>query len=208
MILQDWFSLALICFFGALSPGPSLLVILAVTAAQGRRAGLLISFGHGLGVLFYAFLSATGLSLLIVSYENLFVFVQILGAIFLIWLGLNLIRSGLYNAKVNYRSSLNSFLLNHQLLSGFYLAILNPKIVVFCLSLFSQFLAPSQSNLTHLLMAILASLIDVAVYVSVVVLTSTVVVAKLLEEWRKYVELMFGGLLIILSISLFSRVLL
>ena len=100
MILQDWFSLALICFFGALSPGPSLLVILAVTAAQGRRAGLLISFGHGLGVLFYAFLSATGLSLLIVSYENLFVFVQILGAIFLIWLGLNLIRSGLYNAKV------------------------------------------------------------------------------------------------------------
>ena len=46
MGLADWLSLISICLLGALSPGPSLMVILACTAENGRKAGVLASIGH------------------------------------------------------------------------------------------------------------------------------------------------------------------
>ena len=62
MALADWLSLISICLLGALSPGPSLMVILACTSGNGRAAGVLASVGHGLGVFGYALAAATGLS--------------------------------------------------------------------------------------------------------------------------------------------------
>ena len=58
---DQWLSLAMICLAGAVSPGPSLLVILDATRRGGRPAGMLAAIGHGLGIFIYAFGAATGL---------------------------------------------------------------------------------------------------------------------------------------------------
>ena len=73
MPLNDWASLAIICILGAFSPGPSLVVILALTATNGRNAGNIASLGHGFGIFVYALLSATGLVIALNSYQKLFV---------------------------------------------------------------------------------------------------------------------------------------
>ena len=83
MLLNDWVSLAIICTLGAFSPGPSLMVILSLTASKGRKAGYIASIGHGIGIFIYALLSATGLAIMLNTYRQLFVSIQILGAIFL-----------------------------------------------------------------------------------------------------------------------------
>ena len=70
MGLADWLSLISICLLGALSPGPSLMVILACTAENGRKAGVLASIGHGLGVFIYALAAASGLSYFCLLYTS------------------------------------------------------------------------------------------------------------------------------------------
>ena len=72
---------------GASSPGPSLIVILRHAVADGRSAGINAAAGHGLGIFIYALVSAIGLSFILFSSPKIFSFVQILGALFLLWIG-------------------------------------------------------------------------------------------------------------------------
>ena len=96
MFLNEWFSLAIICSLGALSPGPSLIVILSLTTSNGRKAGYIASVGHGIGIFIYALLSATGLALILNTYFRIFLLVQILGTLFLFYLGIRIIRSSFF----------------------------------------------------------------------------------------------------------------
>ena len=202
MPFNDWWSLAVICVLGAFSPGPSLMVILTLTASDGRGAGYKASLGHGLGIFLYALFSASSLGLILTVYRQLFETVQVCGAIFLCYLGIRIIRSSfltkLNNASdaVPNKKSANSFV------DGFLIAILNPKIAVFFLSLFSQFLNSEQIVGTHLGMAVLAGLIDTSAYLIMVSLISTSIMQTFLSSYKKSVEFFFGVILEFLSISL------
>ena len=79
MPFESWLYLCLVCLLGASSPGPSLLLILKHSFADGRRAGIRASVGHGLGVFIYALVSASGLSLILIPtrfYSVLFKYVE------------------------------------------------------------------------------------------------------------------------------------
>ncbi len=58
MDTQFWLSVTLACLFGAMSPGPSLAVIIATSVTQNRAAGLLAAVSHGLTVGLYALTTA------------------------------------------------------------------------------------------------------------------------------------------------------
>ena len=92
--------------------------------------------------------------------------------------------------------------LNH-FRDGFGIAILNPKILAFFSSLFSQFLSPEQNFSIHMLMAIIAGFIDVSVYVIVVFLVTLKSLLKLYRERIFLLEVAFGLLLILLGFSIF-----
>ena len=202
MELQNWFYLATICFLGACSPGPSLLVVLGFVSTEGKRSGISVSIGHGLGVFFYALLSTLGLSVLIVNYYLAFTVVQIIGALFLIWIAFRIIINiSSYNVENDYYSK--KIERKNRFFEGILVAILNPKIAVFFISLFSQFLSPDQTVFTHMLMAVLAGGIDTVVYCVIVLFASTQKVSRLMEKYKKQVSLIFGLLLILLAFSLF-----
>ena len=131
MLLQNWLYLSLICFLGACSPGPSVVVVLGFVFSEGKKAGISASIGHGFGVFCYAFLCAIGLGYIIEIYVVFFT-----------------------------------------TLEGFFVAVFNPKIAIFFLSLFSQFLSSEQTYITHLFMAIIAGGIDTLVYCMIVLLAS------------------------------------
>jgi len=206
MILQDWIYLFLICLLGACSPGPSVVVILGFVFSGGRKSGISASIGHGLGVFGYAMLCAFGLGFLIESYGTLFTIVQFLGALFLLYLAFIIIKGSIVEKKTN-NDFINLDTEKNRFIEGFFIAILNPKIAVFFLSLFSQFLSTEQTYLTHLLMAILAGGIDTIVYCIIVILASTKGTASFLEHYGSKVSLIFGIMLIFLSLSLFVSML-
>jgi threonine/homoserine/homoserine lactone efflux protein len=206
MILQDWLYLFIICLLGACSPGPSVVVILGFVFSGGRKSGISASIGHGLGVFGYAILCAFGLGFLIEIYGTFFTVVQFLGAFFLLYLSFIIIKGSIVEKKTSH-NAINIDSEKNRFIEGFLIAILNPKIAVFFLSLFSQFLSSEQTHITHLFMAILAGGIDTIVYCIIVILVSTKGTASFLENYGSKVSLIFGIMLIFLSLSLFVSML-
>ena len=206
MSIESWFYLVLICLMGASSPGPSLLVILRYAVADGRNAGINAAIGHGIGIFIYALVSAMGLSFILISSPKIFSIIQILGAIFLMWIGFQVLRGVLSKRDVQnleeYANSSGGTALNH-FRDGFGIAILNPKILAFFSSLFSQFLSPEQTFSIHMSMAIIAGFIDVSVYVVIVFLVTLKSLLKFYREKIFLFEIVFGFLLILLGFSIF-----
>ena len=87
MELTSWLALAAICVMGAISPGPSLALIIRNTVQGGQGHGVATALGHGLGVGIYALVTALGLSILITQTPILFDLIRYGGAAFLAWLG-------------------------------------------------------------------------------------------------------------------------
>ncbi len=61
MTLTLWLSLATVCTLGAMSPGPSLALVIRNTVQGGMQRGVATAIGHGLGIALYALLVAMGL---------------------------------------------------------------------------------------------------------------------------------------------------
>ena len=86
-----WFSVTLACLLGAMSPGPSLAVIVNLSIAQGRIAGIIAAISHGLMIGLFAFATASGLVVIVDRNPLIFNAVQIAGCVFLIWMALKLL---------------------------------------------------------------------------------------------------------------------
>ena len=205
MILQDWFYLAMICFLGACSPGPSLIVVLGFVSSEGKKAGISVSIGHGTGVFLYALLSILGLGVVIKNYTFFFTIIQILGAFFLVWIAFKIFFKS-FSSHIQSSSKINETKNNSRFIQGFLVAIFNPKIAIFFISLFSQFLSSDQTILVQSVMAAIAGGMDTIVYCGIVLLASTNNVSNLLEKYRKKISIIFSFLLILLAFSIFFSI--
>ena len=91
--LSFWATVFTACLFGAMSPGPSLAVVVNHTLATGRLAGSYAAISHGLGIGTYALITAFGLSAVIEQNPVIFEATQLVGCLFLLYLGIKLIVS-------------------------------------------------------------------------------------------------------------------
>ena len=130
-----WFQFALVCLIGAMSPGPSLAVVIRNNVNYNRMAGILTSLGHGLGIGVYATAAVLGLGFILQANQMLFLIIQISGLFFLFFLGLMFIlQKSSEDVVVEQQHQFNSFL------QGFVIAIINPKILIWFMAIFSQFI--------------------------------------------------------------------
>ena len=83
-----WSQLALVCLLGAMSPGPSLALIIRNSINFSRLAGIFTSLGHGMGIGIYATFAVIGLGFIIQKSEAIFFIIQVCGSLFLMLLGL------------------------------------------------------------------------------------------------------------------------
>ena len=129
MDFSTWTKIALICILGAMSPGPSLAIIIRNTTAGGRNQGMMAATGHGVGVAVYALAAVTGLDLLLKVQPNSLIIINWAGVGFLAWISFQLIRGhpqkGQVKGKNRQPQSSRGFI------EGFTVAFLNPKIAAF-----------------------------------------------------------------------------
>ena len=167
--------MSFVCAMGAISPGPSLVVVLRNTVSGGRILGVMTGIGHGIGLTVYAFIAVMGLSSALIANEQIFKSLQWAGALVLIWLAFNLIINKPSNSTKSYESNQR-----RGFLEGFMISFLNPKILVFMVAVFSQFINPDITNIGRFIMAIVAGVIDTTWYVLVaMVFSGTSMVDKL-----------------------------
>ena len=190
--------MSLVCIFGAMSPGPSLTVVVQNTLSGGRLRGVITGISHGFGIIIWAGLTAGGIGILITQRPDLFNGMRYAGAAFLVYLGIRSLRStaGTANALRNSNTKPSASAAR----DGFLIAILNPKIALFFLALFSQFVRPEAGMGEKVIMALTAGGIDALWYIIVAVVLSQSTILDRLRARARFLDRLFGLILIGLAI--------
>ena len=173
---------------GAISPGPSLAVLLRNTMEGGKTRGVACGVGHGIGFGIYAFIAISGIAQLKANASGAAEILEIVGGLFLLVLAVLMFRES--SGEDEHQSSGR-----RGFTEGFLIAFLNPKILAFLIAVFSQFVQPDFTWGERAMVACIAMFIDGGWYVLVaLVISGTPLLVKLQENARK-VELAMGCLL-------------
>lgn len=124
-------------------PGPALLYTAAQTIAHGRRAGFMAMLGIHLGCYVHVAAAAFGLSAVFKHVPELYVAVKLAGALYLVWLGIGMIRSKLGGGEEVVMAPPKN--VKRALRDSFIVEILNPKVALFFIALLPQFVDPAGS---------------------------------------------------------------
>lgn len=141
-----------------ITPGVDMALVLRSSAAQGLRAGAAAALGVGAGCWVHTAAAALGLSALLASSTTAFTLLRWLGAAYLVWLGLNLLRSQPAVAPTAAAAAPATATPWRRLFAqGFLTNALNPKVALFFLAFLPQFIAPAQAHksLAFLLLGLL-----------------------------------------------------
>ena len=196
-----WSQFAIVCIAGAMSPGPSLAIVIRNNVNFNRLAGILTSIGHGLGIGVYATLAVLGLGLILQTNQTIFMIIQIIGLILLFLFGLMFIfQKNKQDKKEEQQNQINSFL------QGFTIAIINPKILIWFTAVYSQFIVIDASFYFNTILVLTASLIDAIWYIIVSILVTGYGLKNLLIEKKLMIQKTTGIVLIIISLMLFYRI--
>ncbi|MFH0255695.1 LysE family translocator [Vibrio rumoiensis] len=142
-------TLASVHFIALMSPGPDFALIVQNTSHHGRKTGLTIAAGLSLGILIHSILSITGISYLVQQHPMFFSILQLLGGSYLLWLGFGALKS-IYQHKRsdNQTERKPSRILKDQTKAfskGLMTNLLNPKALVFFVSLMSSLVPATMS---------------------------------------------------------------
>lgn len=198
MDTSSWLQLFGVCLAGAMSPGPSLGLVVHNSLIRGRLCGISTSIGHGIGISLWALFTAVGVAELVTNASGWWVGIQISGAMVLAYIGARtLLGSGRLLSDAYPVAQESSRTAMKAALEGFLISILNPKIAVFFLAIFSQF-AGSDSDWSEVgLMGLSAGLIDGLWYVSVAVAITGGKVSEMVRS-RQTLILRFSGFVLLL----------
>jgi threonine/homoserine/homoserine lactone efflux protein len=140
-------------------PGPALLYTAAQTIAHGRRAGFMAMLGIHLGCYVHVMAAAFGLSAVFKHVPELYVAVKLAGALYLVWLGIGMIRARLAAADAPVTPPKT---VKRALIDSFVVEILNPKVALFFIALLPQFVDPAGSLPVWVQFLILGTIVNFA----------------------------------------------
>ena len=199
----------LIAFFTAAAifafiPGPGVLYAAAQTMAGGRSIGLLGTLGLALGGYVHVVAAAAGLSVVFHAVPALFVAVKLIGAAYLVWLGISMIRAKITGADgapfVARKTGKRAFV------EGITVEMLNPKTAMFFLAFLPQFTDPLASLPVWAQFMILGSIVNLMFALAdvVAVLLASSVVTRLgrANRIQGAVQKLGGGIMVALGVRL------
>jgi threonine/homoserine/homoserine lactone efflux protein len=152
-------------FLGAISPGPSVMVVIRNTIIGGRTQGVACAVGHGIGFGIYAGSAVFGLIVLLENAPDVFFMLQLIGVGLLIWYGYLM-----WNDEVNLDEDShveNTKVKRQGFMEGFAIAFFNPKIALFLVAILAQVLEPGMGMGTKLAIGLLGMSIDMGWYLIV-----------------------------------------
>jgi len=165
---------------GAISPGPSLIVVLRNTMLGGRKQGVACAFGHGIGFGIYAISAVFGLVILLDKNPQVFQILQYIGIVLLLYYGWKMWHAITNEKQDEIEITQTTQQQKQGFIEGFSIAFFNPKIALFLVAVLAQVLKPGMSFETKISVGVLGMLIDTAWYLFVALaLTGTPALDKL-----------------------------
>jgi threonine/homoserine/homoserine lactone efflux protein len=196
---MSWLGFLLVAVVVSLTPGPATATIIRMSARSGRRSALAAIAGNSVGVLLWATLSAVGVSSLILASRVAYDVLKIGGALVLVTLG---VRSLLHSRRAAVPARPEARAMVSGWRAGALTGIANPKLAVFFVALFPQFLDPSDPVLPYaLLMALVVVAVDV-VWFSTLAIAVDRAGSFLRPRVNAWLERVAGGVMVALGVRL------
>lgn len=155
MTLTTWLLFSSIALMATLSPGPAILLVSTYSFHYGLRPAMATMLGNITGLLLMSSLSVAGLSAIILHSTWLFTLVKVCGALYLIYLGLRLLRHGFSLPQQGARLTTARPSWLRFYVHGVMVALSNPKAIVFTTALFPQFIDATQAVLPQFAVLVL-----------------------------------------------------
>ena len=187
-----------VCLLGAMSPGPSMMVVINNAIFKNKFNGILTAIGHGFGICIYALFAVLGIGLIIQTSFLIFNGLQVLSIAFLFYLGVQSLRNTdeIDFEDASIKSGVTSFA------QGFAISILNPKIFIWFVAIYSQFMSIDNNLTLNATLVITAGIVDTLWYVLLVYLVTTGMIFELIKSNYRFIHKFIGILFIILSVGL------
>jgi threonine/homoserine/homoserine lactone efflux protein len=143
---EQFFGFLMAALLITASPGPDNLMVLGMGISRGRRQGMIFGLGCALGCLSHTVLATIGVSALIAASPTAFTALKICGGLYLIWLGIQALRSR-GGAKVENLTGADESLWK-LFGKGLFANSINPKVILFFLSFLPQFVIADNGNVS------------------------------------------------------------
>jgi threonine/homoserine/homoserine lactone efflux protein len=191
-------SAAVVCLAGVMSPGPNFVAVTHRAISSSRYEAVAMVFGIALVNTLWATMALFGLSLLVTTLPWLFWSIKLMGAAYLVWFGIQLLRrSGQPLNPREVSTSVSTF--PSALRDGIATNLANPKSMAFYASVFSGAVPADASMETLFAMVVMVGVIAVLWYGSVALVLSADRMVKLYRQGKTIVERTCGLFLILLG---------
>jgi RhtB (resistance to homoserine/threonine) family protein len=198
--MTEWIAVITITLLAVISPGPDFAMVTRNSLLLSRRAGVGTALGIALGVLVHVTYTLVGVGLLIQQSMVLFQVLKLVGAAYLIYLGVKMLRTQASTPQADHAAAALSDAA--ALRTGFLTNVLNPKTTVFIVSLFMQVVQPDTPLAVQIGYGAFIALAHAAWFSLVALCFSAGAVRARLLAVRHWIDRAFGGLLVSLGLLL------
>ena len=190
--------IVIVCLLGAMSPGPSMVVVLNNAIFKNKFNGILTALGHGVGIGIYAICAVIGIGLILKTNLFLFNLLKVFSIIFLLYLGVKAIyvKGNLNFSQNSIKSGSESFI------QGLSISILNPKIFIWFLAIYSQFMSVNNDFVLNLFLVLIASTVDALWYILLVIIVTSKSVIEFIKDKYLLAQRIIGIFFIIIALVL------
>ena len=191
-----------VCLLGAISPGPSMVVVINNAIFKNRYHGVLTSLGHGIGIGVYALFAVLGIAIIIKTNGTLFNGMRVMSIIFLIYLGIKSIvgRKNLDFDKKDLNGKATSFF------QGLSISLLNPKIFIWFLAIYSQFMSIDNDIIFNTCLILTASIVDAVWYITLTFLVTSKGALEFIKDKSILLQQLIGWVFILIGTVLLVQV--
>jgi RhtB (resistance to homoserine/threonine) family protein len=201
--VDDFVALGIIALLGAMSPGPDFVVVTQNSLKHGRTAGIYTSLGITIGCLVHISYCILGIGVVVAESVILFNILKYLGAAYLIYLGIKGLRAKATpplsaNDANTYVAPVSNF---SAFKKGLLVNLLNPKVTLFILSIFTTVISPDTPYAIQGAMGIEFGIIVFVWFSALSAVLAHEILKKRLIAVQHYVERIMGAFLILLGLK-------
>ena len=196
-MLETLVSFAGIAVLVSLTPGPATALVVRSAAVRGRREALLVTLGNSTGIFMWAIASVLGISALVAASETAFWALKIVGAVVLLCLGIRALRGSRPSEDGEGPARSGRTAYGNGLMTSF----ANPKLAVFFIALFPQFVPNGDAVLpTTLAMALLLIAVDLVYFSLLALVVARAHHAVVSSKLARRIERLTGAVMIGLGV--------
>ncbi len=201
--IYDLLLFGLAALLMVLSPGPNMIYLISRSLTQGKKAGIISLIGVMFGFLFHILLVSFGLTAIFFAVPYAFIFVKLLGVSYLLYLAYKTVtsKSKIFNTNHNLKTDSSIKLFNIGLLTN----ILNPKMAVFYLSFFPQFIKPEYGSILFQSLELGVVQIGISFSINFLIIISAAKMANWFSKnpiWLKVQKWIMGSVLTGLAVKM------